>query len=63
MGGGRCCGCAKRWDPAMTPAEITPIDEGLLDALLAADAAMAADGGPKGLRNRPGWTTAFACWT
>ena len=36
----------------MTPAEITPIDEGLLEALLAADAAMTAGAAPTGLADQ-----------
>ena len=47
----------------MIPDETTPIDESLLDSLLAADAAMAAgDTTPAVGRTSPGWTTAFACW-
>ena len=48
-----CCGCAKRWVPAMTHDETTPIDADLLEALLSADAAMAAGAGPKGPADEP----------
>ena len=46
----------------MIPDEITPIDEGLLGALLAADAAMADRPGRMVPKVSPGSAIASACW-